>query len=105
VCSSDLNWEEKDIADWEIGDVVITENSLSYYMVSGKIDLLTPGDMCFLQLTDGAKTYTYEVRVQDNQFVVGIPVDTWVNSTEIEASLFVKAEDSYLKDNEINSIN
>lgn len=105
VTTNPDKWEEKDIADWGIEDVVITDNSLSYYMVSGKIDLLTPGDMCFLQLTDGTKTYTYEVRVQDNQFVVGIPVDTWVNSTEIEASLFVKVEDSYLKDNEINSIN
>ena len=95
--------EITDIGDWSIESFGKSEIKPEFYLIAGNVTENNDASIYYIKVSgDVSGTYYYEVRVENGQYVAGIPVDTWMNDTELEIKMIEKVDDIVIEsDNEI----
>ncbi|MBR6470086.1 MAG: hypothetical protein IKS84_06880 [Lachnospiraceae bacterium] len=95
---------DKDIAEWDIEAPVLNNDDEAFWNIEGHIKDHDSAMAYFLELKGDDKCYCYEVRVEDDKFLLGVPAYTWEKADECSVRLFMNTADGAVFDDDMEYV-
>ncbi len=86
---------EIDNLSMDVKGIITTTEDLDsrddFYLLKGVVENANPESTYFIDVyTDAGKNYCYQIRVENDEFTVGIPKDTWIDSESLRVGIMEK---------------
>lgn len=91
-----FNSDKSEDIQWDIGETTLFDEDL--FIIKGTVSSEI-NNVGYLNLSDSEKKYTYQIKIQDGEFWVGIPYSDWDNGEELKVDFLLNDQGELKRSN------